>query len=39
MKAQDKIHQLLTDCPRLRDSDNKLIATYWFDEIQNNEYQ
>ena len=35
MKAQDKIQQLLTDCPRLRDSDNKLIATYWFEEIQN----
>jgi hypothetical protein len=35
MKTKDKIFKLLNKHPHLRDSDNKLIATCWYDEINN----
>ena len=34
MKAKDKIKTLLTKYPRFRDSDNKLIAAYWLEELK-----
>ena len=34
MKTKDVVKQLLIDTPHLRDSDNKLIATYWFNELK-----
>ena len=34
MKTKDEVKQLLIDKPHLRDSDNKLIATYWFNELK-----
>lgn len=30
---KSKITKLLTDVPRLRDSDNKLIATIWYSQL------
>ena len=33
MKTKDVVKQLLIDKPHLRDSDNKLIATYWYMEM------
>ena len=34
MKTKEKVKQLLLDKPHLRDSDPKLIATYWFNELK-----
>ena len=34
MKAKDKVRNLLTNNKRLRDSDNKLIATFWYQELK-----
>jgi len=34
MKAKDKVERLLTTHPHFRDSDNKLIAAYWFSELK-----
>ena len=34
MKAKDKVKILLNKFPRFRDSDNKLIAAYWFEELK-----
>ena len=34
MKTKEIVKQLLIDKPHLRDSDNKLIATYWFNELK-----
>ena len=34
MKAKDKVKNLLTKYPRFRDSDNKLIAAYWLEELK-----
>ena len=34
MKAKDKIKTLLTKFPELRDSDNKLIAFFWYKELK-----
>jgi hypothetical protein len=34
MKAKNKVKTLLIKFPRFRDSDNKLIAAYWFEEIK-----
>jgi hypothetical protein len=34
MKAKDKVKNLLIKYPRFRDSDNKLIAAYWLEELK-----
>tara|TARA_R100000963_G_C4626167_1_gene92371 strand:- start:237 stop:548 length:312 start_codon:yes stop_codon:yes gene_type:complete len=34
MKTKDEVKQLLIDNPHLRDSDQKLIATYWWNELK-----
>ena len=34
MKTKEIVRQLLIDKPHLRDSDNKLIATYWYMELK-----
>ena len=34
MKAKDKVRNLLINNKRLRDSDNKLIATFWYQELK-----
>ena len=34
MKTKKVIEQLLIKTPHLKDSDNKLIATYWFRELE-----
>ena len=34
MKAKDKVKTLLTKYPRFRDSDNKLIAAFWLEELK-----
>ena len=34
MKTKEVVKQLLIDKPHLRDSDPKLIATYWFNELK-----
>ena len=34
MKTKDEIKRLLNKSPHLRDSDSKLIATYWYNEIK-----
>ena len=34
MKAKNKVKTLLTKYPRFRDSDNKLIAAYWLEELR-----
>jgi hypothetical protein len=34
MNAKDEIKRLLTKHPHLQDSDQKLIATFWFNEIK-----
>jgi hypothetical protein len=34
MKTKKVIEALLRKTPRLKDSDNKLIATYWFRELE-----
>ncbi len=34
MKAKDKVKILLTKYPHFRDSDTKLIAAYWFEELK-----
>ena len=34
MKTKEVVKQLLIDKPHLRDSDPKLIATYWFMELK-----
>ena len=34
MKTKEVVKELLTIKPHLRDSDNKLIATYWFNELK-----
>ena len=34
MKTKEIVKDLLTDKPHLRDSDPKLIATYWFNELK-----
>ena len=34
MKTKKEIEKLLTRSPHLKDSDNKLIATYWFKELE-----
>lgn len=34
MRAKDKVKNLLTKYPHFRDSDNKLIAAYWFEELK-----
>ena len=34
MRAKDKVERLLKTHPHFRDSDNKLIAAYWFSEIK-----
>ena len=36
MKAKDKVKNLLIKYPHFRDSDNKLIAAYWFEELKRN---
>jgi hypothetical protein len=35
MKTKKVIEELLVNNPHLKDSDNKLIATYWFRELKN----
>ena len=34
MKTKDIVKTLLIQKPHLRDSDPKLIATYWFNELK-----
>ena len=34
MKAKDKVKNLLIKYPSYRDSDNKLIAAYWYKELK-----
>jgi hypothetical protein len=34
MKSKDKVKNLLIKYPHFRDSDNKLIAAYWFEELK-----
>tara|TARA_Y100001973_G_C5138162_1_gene301462 strand:- start:718 stop:1023 length:306 start_codon:yes stop_codon:yes gene_type:complete len=34
MRAKDKVKNLLVKYPHFRDSDNKLIAAYWFQELK-----
>ena len=34
MKTKKEIEKLLIKSPHLKDSDNKLIATYWFRELE-----
>jgi len=34
MKTKEEVRTLLENTPHLRDSDNKLIATYWFNELR-----
>ena len=34
MKAKEKVKILLTKYPHFKDSDNKLIAAYWFEELK-----
>ena len=34
MKTKETIKQILLTTPHLRDSDNKLIATYWWRELK-----
>ena len=34
MKAKDKVKTLLTKFPELRDSDNKLIAFFWYKQLK-----
>ena len=34
MKAKEKVKILLTKYPHFRDSDTKLIAAYWFEELK-----
>jgi hypothetical protein len=34
MKTKEIIKQMMLDKPDLKDNDNKLIATYWFKELQ-----
>ena len=34
MKTKKVIEALLRKTPRLKDSDSKLIATYWFRELE-----
>ena len=34
MRAKQKVKELLTKFPELRDSDNKLIAFYWYKELK-----
>ena len=34
MKTKDIVKKLLIQKPHLRDSDPKLIATYWFNELK-----
>jgi hypothetical protein len=34
MKTKEVIKELLMNHPKLRDSDNNLISTYWFKELQ-----
>jgi hypothetical protein len=34
MKTKEEIKKLLNKSPHLRDSDAKLIATYWYNEIR-----
>jgi len=33
LKTKEKVYQLLLRYPQYRDSDNKLLAQIWFDEI------
>jgi hypothetical protein len=34
MKTKEIIKQMMLDKPHLKDNDNKLIAAYWFKELQ-----
>tara|TARA_R110001583_G_scaffold77037_1_gene210144 strand:- start:293 stop:607 length:315 start_codon:yes stop_codon:yes gene_type:complete len=34
MKTKEIVKKLLIEKPHLKDSDNKLIATYWFNELK-----
>tara|TARA_R100000781_G_C4064620_1_gene122286 strand:+ start:796 stop:1104 length:309 start_codon:yes stop_codon:yes gene_type:complete len=34
MKTKDEVKNLLIKAPHLRDSDQKLIATFWFNELK-----
>jgi hypothetical protein len=34
MKTKDEVKNLLIKTPHLRDSDQKLIATFWFNELK-----
>tara|TARA_R100000231_G_scaffold16870_1_gene17520 strand:+ start:2848 stop:3159 length:312 start_codon:yes stop_codon:yes gene_type:complete len=34
MKAKEKVKILLNKYPHFKDSDNKLIAAYWFEELK-----
>ena len=34
MRAKEKVKILLNKYPRFRDSDNKLIAAYWLEELR-----
>lgn len=34
MKTNEVVKELLMNHPKLRDSDNNLISTYWFKELQ-----
>ena len=36
MKTKEAVKNLLIQKPHLRDSDSKLIATYWFNELKKN---
>ena len=36
VSTKDKVKMLLRDYPHLRDSDNKLIANFWYQEIKKN---
>jgi len=36
MKTKDEVQLLLEKHPHLKDSDNKLICTFWFNEMKHN---
>jgi len=39
LKAKDKVKGFLTNLPHLRDDDNKLIASVWFEELKDKGYE
>jgi hypothetical protein len=39
IKAKDKVKSLLEEFPHLRDSDERLIASFWFFQIGENKFE